>query len=57
MYVTSIPLCWDERHRQMSRRAELQAPTPPLPPDKAEDVRAELERILASALFRGSRRC
>jgi len=41
----------------MSRRPELQASTPRLPPEKAEDVRVELERILASALFRGSRRC
>ena len=41
----------------MSRKPELQAPTPRLPLEKAQDVRAELERILASALFRGSRRC
>ena len=41
----------------MSRRAELQVPTPRLPPEKAEDVRSEMERILASALFRGSHRC
>jgi len=41
----------------MSRKPELQASTPRLPPEKAEAVRAELERILASALFRGSHRC
>ena len=57
MYVTLVSLCYDCGKGQMSRKAELQAPSPPLPPEKAEDVRAELERILASALFRGSRRC
>jgi len=41
----------------MSRKAELHAPAPHLPPEKAEDVHSELERILASSLFRGSRRC
>lgn len=41
----------------MSRKAVLQAPTPCLPPERAADARAELERILASALFRSSHRC
>ena len=42
----------------MPRNGEShQAPTPSLPPEQADDVRAELERILASTLFRGSRRC
>ncbi|HVN06774.1 MAG TPA: hypothetical protein VMT86_20290 [Bryobacteraceae bacterium] len=41
----------------MSRKPESQVPTPSLPPEQAEDVRAELERILGSVLFRGSRRC
>src|SRR4051812_34813666 len=30
---------------------------PRLPPEKAEEVLAELERVLDSSLFRGSRRC
>lgn len=41
----------------MSRKADLQAPAPRLPPDQARRVLAELERVLASPLFRGSRRC
>ena len=41
----------------MSRKPDLQVPTQRLPPEKAETVRAELERLLASPLFRGSRRC
>lgn len=35
----------------------MQVPTPRLPPQKAEDVLAELERVLSSPLFRASRRC
>jgi hypothetical protein len=41
----------------MSRKPDLQVPTPRLPPEKADDVLAELERVLGSPLFRGSRRC
>jgi hypothetical protein len=41
----------------MSRKPDLQVPTPPLPPEKAGEVLAELERVLGSPLFRGSRRC
>jgi len=41
----------------MSRKPDLQDPPPRLPPEKAEQVLAELERVLASAHFRGSRRC
>ena len=41
----------------MSRKPDSHAPTLPLPPEKAEDVRALLERLLASHLFRSSRRC
>src|SRR5208283_4204476 len=41
----------------MSRKPDLQAPTPRLPPEKAREVLAELERVLSSPLFRGSRRC
>lgn len=41
----------------MSRKPELQVPVPHLPPDKADDVRAELEHVLGSPLFRSSRRC
>lgn len=41
----------------MSRKPDLQAQTPPLPHDKAEKVFAEVERVLANPLFRGSRRC
>ncbi len=41
----------------MSRKPDLQVPTPRLPPEKAEGVLAELERVLASPHFRGSRRC
>jgi len=41
----------------MSRKPDLQIPTPRLPPEKADDVLAELERVLGSSLFRGSRRC
>jgi len=43
--------------KDMSRRPELQAPAPRILPERADEVRVELERILASALFRGSRRC
>ena len=41
----------------MSRKPDLQDPPPRLPPEKADQVVAELERVLASPLFRGSRRC
>jgi hypothetical protein len=41
----------------MSRKADLQVPTPRLPPERAEEILAELERVLSSSLFRGSRRC
>jgi len=41
----------------MSRKPDLQVPTPRLPPEKAEEVLGELERVLGSPLFRGSRRC
>jgi hypothetical protein len=41
----------------MSRKPGLHAPTPPLPPEKAEEVRTLLEHVLGSHQFRGSRRC
>lgn len=41
----------------MSRKPELQVPVPRLPPDREDDVRTELEHVLVSPLFRGSRRC
>ena len=41
----------------MSRKPDVQVPTPRLPPEKAEDILAELERVLASPVFRASRRC
>ena len=41
----------------MARQTESQVPVPRLPPEKAEEVRAVLERVLASHLFKGSRRC
>ncbi len=41
----------------MSRKPDLQDPPPRLPPEKAEQVLAELERVLRSPLFRASRRC
>lgn len=41
----------------MSRKPDLHVPTPRLPPEKAVEVLAELERVLGSPLFRGSRRC
>ena len=41
----------------MSRKPELQVPTPRLPPEQAERVFSELERVLTSTLFRGSKRC
>jgi hypothetical protein len=41
----------------MSRKPDLHAPTPPLSPEKAEEVRTLLEQVLGSHLFRGSRRC
>jgi hypothetical protein len=41
----------------MSRKSDLQVPTPRLPPEKAEEILSALERLLASPLFRSSRRC
>jgi hypothetical protein len=41
----------------MSRKPDLQIPTPHLPLEKADAVQVELERVLGSSLFRGSRRC
>ena len=41
----------------MSRKPDLQMPAPGLPPERAEEVLAELERVLGSPHFRGSRRC
>src|SRR3954469_11704031 len=41
----------------MSRKPDGHVPTPRLPPEKAEEVRTLLEQVLASHLFRGSRRC
>jgi hypothetical protein len=41
----------------MSRKPALQDPPPRLPPEKVEEVLAELERVLGSPLFRASRRC
>uniref|UniRef100_Q01TK3 Uncharacterized protein n=1 Tax=Solibacter usitatus (strain Ellin6076) TaxID=234267 RepID=Q01TK3_SOLUE len=41
----------------MSRKPDVNDPTPPLSLEKAEDIRALLERVLGSHLFRGSRRC
>src|SRR5215469_13730495 len=41
----------------MSRRAEPLVPPAPLPPEKAEEIRAVLDAILASPVFRSSRRC
>lgn len=41
----------------MSRKPDSHAPTPPQPTEKAEEVRALLEQVLGSHLFRGSRRC
>ena len=41
----------------MSRKPDLQEPPPRLPSEKAEEVLAELERVLANPLFRASRRC
>jgi len=40
----------------MSRRAEVTALSP-LPQEQAEQVRAQLDRVLTSPQFRGSRRC
>ncbi len=41
----------------MSRKPDLLYPAPRLPSEKAEEVQAELDRVLASQLFRASRRC
>jgi hypothetical protein len=41
----------------MSRKPDMQFVPPPLTPELAEEVRGELERVLASHQFRGSRRC
>ena len=41
----------------MSRKPDARASTPGLPPERAASIRAQLERILSSQQFRGSRRC
>ncbi len=41
----------------MSRKPDLQDPPPRLPPERAEEVLVELERVLGSPVFRTSRRC
>lgn len=41
----------------MSRKPDLPDVLPDLPPEKIEAVRASLELVLGSHLFRGSRRC
>jgi hypothetical protein len=41
----------------MSRKPDLHVPAPRVPPERAEEVLAELERVLANPLFRASRRC
>jgi hypothetical protein len=41
----------------MSRKPDLRASAPTLSQEKANTIRAELERILGSPQFRGSRRC
>jgi hypothetical protein len=41
----------------MSRRPDVPGVVPLLPPEKAEEIRALLERVLSSHHFRGSRRC
>ena len=41
----------------MSRKRDLLLPAPRLSPERAEEVLTELERVLASAPFRASRRC
>src|SRR3954453_21852448 len=48
--------CGGETTR-VSRKPDLQVEMPRLPPEKAAEVRAELERVLGSPLFRASRRC
>src|ERR1035437_4925643 len=39
----------------MSRKPDAHAPTFPLPPEKAEEVRTLLEQVMGSTLFRGRR--
>jgi len=39
------------------RRADPAAPSSCLPPEQAEDIRAQLERLLSSQQFRTSKRC
>jgi hypothetical protein len=41
----------------MSRNTEARTSAPGLPPEKAEIIRAQMERILISSQFRGSKRC
>jgi hypothetical protein len=41
----------------MSRKPNLPVPTPRLSPERTEQVLAELDRVLASPVFRASRRC
>ena len=55
LYSISDSIC--DGYDGMSRKPDLQVATPRLPPEKAAEVRAELERVLGSPLFRASRRC
>lgn len=41
----------------MSRKPDVQIPVPRLSAEKADEIRSMLEQVLASPLFRGSRRC
>ncbi|HLK63443.1 MAG TPA: hypothetical protein VKU19_08385 [Bryobacteraceae bacterium] len=41
----------------MSRKPEIHCAPPPLPPDRADQIREALERVLESHHFGGSRRC
>ncbi len=48
---------WAPTRKLMSRKPDVHAPAPRLSPERTEQVRAELERVLTSAVFRASRRC